>query len=73
MVRRKDLPRLGAWKVTAENLEDVAAWCCGWASSHCVYLGGDMIAKPGEYVIQDGNDFFTLDEQTFQRYYEPVP
>lgn len=84
---RKKPVAIKAWQLTAENAEDVAAWCGGktWRDSmlfpederqtHVLIstLEGTMQADPGDFVIRGvEGEFYPCKPSVFAATYDPV-
>lgn len=68
---------LQAWRVTADNLRDVAAWCNGRPAEieQCVDFpsanGEYATAEIGDWVMSGSAGFFPLPDHVYRHHYTP--
>lgn len=79
------IPRVyEAWRISLENIKDVAAWCTGRVQGHTVVFSkirhrGVLLtpgskdnkhyAQVGDYVLKVSSGFVRLSEEEFDRNY----
>lgn len=73
---RRGITEAQAWRVRADRLREIAAWCGGhtWAASVVVPLpDGEAAAGPGDWIVAyDSGDIAVWPDATFRRVWKPV-